>query len=312
MVKIGGKMGFINTQYVEVIAPEYDAVGDFKLGIALVEKEGLKGFVDINGGKVTDIKYQEVGEWIEGLALVKSADLYGYLDRKYDEIVPVIYQEIGAFVGGIAWVKLDGKYGLIEQNGRGITPPRYDSMGEFVEGIALVSIEDKWGYINRTGSEVVPLLYTPEEAEAYGKDYIHYQHFSNFAEEYMADKVAAFEAKDEFETAEQHAARVTPESIAALKAELTAEAEKAFIEARASSIVLQLQLGEYDAENQIFPVTDLVYGQYIVNVPLEVAREFKSLWDNTTKTPTLCVENDTITVDKITFRMPDGKEFVTK
>jgi hypothetical protein len=130
--------------------------------------------------------------------------------------------------------------------------------------------------------------------------------------EYMADKVAAFEAKDEFETAEQHAARVTPESIAALKAELTAEAEKAFIEARASSIVLQLQLGEYDAENQIFPVTDLVYGQYIVNVPLEVAREFKSLWDNTAKTPTLCVENDTITVDKITFRLPDGKEFVTK
>ena len=211
-----------------------------------------------------------------------------------------------------SWVKLDGKCGLIDKAGRGITAPKYASIGNFEDGLALVALDGVYGYINRTGAEVIPVIYTAEEAPEYKKDYAYYQKFSNFAKEYMADKLAAFQVKDEFETEAQYAARVNEESIAKLTAELTKEAEGAFIQKRASTIMLQLTIGAYDAENQTFVVTDLNHGQFIVNIPLNVARDFKALWDGIAKTPNLAVKDDLLVVDSITFRMPDGQVFTTK
>ncbi|MBR7130022.1 MAG: hypothetical protein IKD05_07095, partial [Tidjanibacter sp.] len=86
----------------------------------------------------------------------------------------------------------------------------------------------------------------------------------------------------------------------------------AFIQKRSSSVVLQLTIGTYDAENQTFIVTDLNYGQFIVEIPLNVARDFKALWDGVVKTPNFAVVDDALTVDSITFRMPDGQEYTTK
>ena len=48
-----------------------------------------------------------------------------------------------------------------------------------------------------------------------------------------------------------------------------------------------------------------------MNVPLNVARDFKSLWDGLTKSASFCVKNDVLAIESITFRMPDGAEFTT-
>ena len=173
-----------------------------------------------------------------------------------------------------------------------------------------MSINELYGYINRTGAEVVPIIYTPEEAADNCKEYLYYQKFSNYANEYMAPKLAAFEAKDEFETEAQYASRVTEETVAALKEKLTEEAEAEYVKERGKSVVLQLTLGAYDAEQECFTVTDNTYGSFTVKVALNVARDFKSLWDGLTKTAAFCVENDVLAVESITFRMPDGAEFV--
>jgi hypothetical protein len=102
---------------------------------------------------------------------------------------------------------------------------------------------------------------------------------------------------------------VTEESVAALKEQLTKEAEAEYIKLRGKSITLRLSIGTYNAENETFAVTDITYGEFTVRVPLAVARDFKSLWDGLTKTPSLSVQNDALAVDSITFRMPDGAEF---
>ena len=97
----------------------------------------------------------------------------------------------------------------------------------------------------------------------------------------------------------------------ALEEKLTEEAEAEYIKERGKSVVLQLTLGAYDAENECFGVTDNNYGSFVVNVPLNVARDFKSLWDGLTKTASFCVKDDALSVESITFRMPDGVEFTT-
>ena len=247
----------------------------------------------------------------EGIAKVKVAGKWGFIDSKYDEILAPIYDEIGEFVDGITWVRLEGKCGLIDKNGRGITAPKYDTIANFEDGVALVSIKETFGYINRTGAEVVPVIYTTaEEAADICKEFLYYQKFSNYAKEYMAPQIAAFQVKDEFETEAQYASRVNEETIAALEEKLTEEAEVEYIKERGKSVVLQLTLGAYDAENECFAVTDNNYGSFVVNVPLNVARDFKSLWSGLTKTPSFKVKDDALTVESITFRMPDGSEFV--
>jgi hypothetical protein len=103
---------------------------------------------------------------------------------------------------------------------------------------------------------------------------------------------------------------VNAETIAALKEKLTEEAEVEYVKERGKSVVLLLTLGAYNAEKETFAISEVTYGAFTVKVPLNVARDFKSLWEGLTKTPTLAVENDALTVKSITFRMPDGQEFV--
>ena len=212
---------------------------------------------------------------------------------------------------GFVWLCLCPADYKIRRGGY-ITAPKYDTIADFEDGVALVSIKGLYGYINRTGAEVVPVIHlSAEEASDICKEFLYYQKFSNYANEYMAPKIAAFEVKDEFETEAQYASRVNEETLAALKEKLTEEAEVQYIKERGKSVVLQLTLGTYDAENECFAVTDNNYGEFVVNVPLNVARDFKSLWDGLTKTASFCVKDDALAVESITFRMPDGAEFTT-
>ena len=308
-VKIGGKMGFLNVKYREIIPVIYDSVSDFHYGVAKVCADGKWGFIDIDGKAVTPLKYDEVGEIADGIATVKMGNKWGIIDNKYDEILAPIYDEIGEFSNGITWVKLEGKCGLIDKSGRGITAPKYDTISNFEDNLAQVTIGGLYGYINRTGAEIVPVVYTAEEALDLCKEFLYYQSFTNFANEFMAPKIEAFKVKDEFETEAQYALRVNESSIANLKAKLTEEAEAEYVKQRGSSVVLQLTLGSYDAETETFSVTDSTYGTFTVKVPLNIARDFKSLWDGLTKSASFCVKDDVLAVEGLTIRMPDGKEF---
>ena len=108
----------------------------------------------------------------------------------------------------------------------------------------------------------------------------------------------------------QYASRVNEQSIAALKEKLSEEAEMAYIKERGKSVVLQLTLGSYNAELETFTITDNNHGTFSVNVPLNVARDFKSLWSGLTKKASFKVKDDALFVESITFGMPDGTEFV--
>ena len=93
MVKIGGKVGFIDIYNRMVIEPAYD--GD-------VEMDGFHG----------------------GLAAVKKNGLWGYIDKGGEEVIPFLYEEADNFDDGcIAAVKKDGLWGAIDITGEVVVEP---------------------------------------------------------------------------------------------------------------------------------------------------------------------------------------------
>jgi hypothetical protein len=265
------------------------------MGLSKVCEDGKWSFIGTDG-KARSNAYDEVGEFEDGIAKVKLAGKWGLMDNKYDEVLAPIYDEIGEFENGLAKMKLEGKWGLVAQSGRGITVTKYDEIGNFVDGVAPVTIGELHGYITPAGNEVIPVLYTAEEAANVCKDFLYYQQFSNYAAEYMAPKIKAFKVKDEFETQAQYNSRVNDDTIAALEAQLTKEAEGEYVKEMGSKIVLQLTLGTYHADEEYFPVMEATYGTFKVKVPQNVAREFKSLWDGIVKSASFCVKNDKLAI----------------
>ena len=127
----------------------------------------------------------------------------------------------------------------------------------------------------------------------------------------MAPMIAQFKAKDEFETRAMHAQRVTEESVAALKEKLTEEAKVEYLKEYGNIDNFQLELGRYDAEAETFPISiKNNKGELRVGVPLNIARDFQSLWGSCSKIATFCVENDVVAIESITIFLPNGSQFV--
>ena len=87
------------------ITAEYDYIGNFRDGVAVVMRLGIPD------------------HW--------ESARYGFIDTTGKEIVPLKYEIIGSFYGdyfseGLAAVGLDGKWGLIDAAGKEILPADYD------------------------------------------------------------------------------------------------------------------------------------------------------------------------------------------
>ena len=63
-------------------------------------------------------EYDFIGHFLEGLAVVKLNDQYGFIDKTYKEVVPLKYDSVGYFSDGLAAVLLKGKFGFVDKTGR--------------------------------------------------------------------------------------------------------------------------------------------------------------------------------------------------
>lgn len=73
-VKRGSLWGFIDTQGNNIIAPQFNKVGHFQEGLAVVEiKPGHLAYIDRQGKIQLDENYEKAGQFKDGLAIVANA-----------------------------------------------------------------------------------------------------------------------------------------------------------------------------------------------------------------------------------------------
>ena len=167
-----GKLGFIDYQGREVIAPRFSNAGPtarFDNGLAPVfEANRGSGYIDASGKFV--IGPTQVWGWgrpfHEGVAAVLIWNYQGGLNRAgwIDRSCKIIYSGMGSegryFSSGLMSMPgPNGKWGFVDKHFQFVIPPQFDWVYEFSEGRAEVTINDKSGFIDTSGKIVVPLKY---------------------------------------------------------------------------------------------------------------------------------------------------------
>ena len=133
-VRRGRFWGFVNLGLSEVVAPEYDYVGDVTEGFAIIRKEDRYGFLKMVGcsypSNWADIQYDYAYSFSNERARVKKDNLYGYVGNTYDtkEAIPLKYEDAYDFdkTYPYAVVKESGKYGMIDKLGNWVVKPIFD------------------------------------------------------------------------------------------------------------------------------------------------------------------------------------------
>lgn len=132
--------------------------------------------------------------------------------------------------------------------------------------------------------------------------------FSVFAKKNVEAELNEWQKKGEFEKVDDWKQRVTTETRNAKIKELSQKAEKAYIE-KYRDKKTKFELGEYDAENEVFMITNRKYGNLLVPVPIENASKFKQQWAAISKETKCFIENDTIALAEVLFTLPSGEQY---
>ncbi|MBQ7489669.1 MAG: caspase family protein, partial [Bacteroidales bacterium] len=138
---------------------------------------------------------------------------------------------------------------------------------------------------------------------------LHYAPFSVYAKEYVEQHINEWQKRGEFEKTNDWLQRVNDSSRQHKINTLVAEAEQQYLDYWTSRKSLNLQLGRYDADNEVFAITDDNYGTAYIAVPFNEAQAFKSNWNKKKITNRIQIKNDQFKIAFLSIKMPKGKEY---
>jgi tetratricopeptide (TPR) repeat protein len=103
-VKLGDKVGYVNTLGKIVVPPRFDRAYDFHEGLAAIVNGDLGGYIDHTGALVISARYRSIGEFSEGLAAVQINDRFGFIDKSGNLVVKPAFESVQPFSQGLAQV----------------------------------------------------------------------------------------------------------------------------------------------------------------------------------------------------------------
>ena len=124
----------------------------------------LQGF-----GQEVSKQYDKIGKFYHGVAIVWKNGLCGVIKSSGKEIVKPEYEKIRPFGSdGISYTTKDGKIGLLTIEGKVLTPNIYESIGVFKNSYAITKMNGLVGMINKKGKVVVENEYQKITVGRYG------------------------------------------------------------------------------------------------------------------------------------------------
>ena len=147
-----GLCGAVNRDGSIAVPPQFDWVGSFHEGRALVRSGGLYGYVDSTGRLVVEPQFALAGDYWRGFAEVDVGGKSALIDLEGRRLLEPRFARAIPFNANVFWVK-DGVRHPLNQNGA-------DELSSFRGRILHTSIkaEGKWKLVDRLGND----LTTPE------------------------------------------------------------------------------------------------------------------------------------------------------
>ena len=159
LVKENLKWGFIDMQGNKVIDLKFDAASGFTKGVAIVKLNDTFFLINKKGEPINNIKYEAAGNPDNGTFPVQKDKLAGLIDSKGNTIIDFKYNSIQFMAEDRVWAAKDGKWGLLDNKGKALTEFIYQAAYDFKDGYARVMLNDKVGVVNKAGKLIVPIEY---------------------------------------------------------------------------------------------------------------------------------------------------------
>lgn len=162
-VKKNGKYGFVNAKLEVVIPFRYDDAQSFVGDEAVITLNGAQGKINTNDSITLKPQFDEVLWDNSTITPFRLGSKWGILDKCGNIVLSPIYEEIGEYSWQYISVKRDGKYGLVDMNWQEVIPPTYDAPIEPLTlnhiGFSHIVKDGKFGLINKYLQVVCPPLY---------------------------------------------------------------------------------------------------------------------------------------------------------
>lgn len=134
-------------------------------------------------------------------------------------------------------------------------------------------------------------------------------YFSDYAKPIVEKTINEWQTKDEFEKVADWKKRVNEKTRNAKIKELTQKCETEYLKKYMQILKLNVSLeGLYDSENEVFLLSDPIFGNLLVPVPISEARSFKQDWTQAKFTPKFFIENDMPALASLDIFLPTSKK----
>ncbi len=138
---------------------DYDYVGEFHEGLAIVQKYDKCGFIDKTGNEVIKTEYNYANDFHEDLAIVTKNYKSSFIEKTGNEVINMEYNYANDFHEGFAKIRKDGELGFIDKTGNEVVKISYDYVANFHEGLAAIGKYDKYGFIDKAGRLIIKVEY---------------------------------------------------------------------------------------------------------------------------------------------------------
>jgi hypothetical protein len=175
-IKVKGKYGFIDNTGKIIIKPEYDYVGDFSEGLAVIEINKKYGFIDSLGNIKIFPEFDYADDFSNGFALIEIDQNRGYINKEGKKIVPPKYKKAFSYENGFAGVRgqTDDSWQILNLTGNEIVKFSLCRKPKYSEGLFLTEVpnvceigdiskmmseKNRFGFIDTTGKWVIQPTY---------------------------------------------------------------------------------------------------------------------------------------------------------
>lgn len=161
------KFGFLNLDGTIVISPNYDVVGNFYDGLAMIKKDNCYGFINLKGELIVNNKYGIVRNYHENHAIVaREIDgkmRYGIINNNGKVVVDLVYSELGDVVNGLSYfATFDSEnIGYLSVENKVVVSQDYNKINSVSaydfsdDGYAVVKQGNKFGVIDKSSKFIV-------------------------------------------------------------------------------------------------------------------------------------------------------------
>ena len=154
-----GVFGYMGENGEVLIPAEFDWVGEFIEGLAVVMKGDKYGVINKLGNIQIPISFDFISDFHHGHSIVKFDGAYGILNRAGITVIPNQYEDLDYVFGDLLVYELDGQKGLMNITGEHLCPPVFDELNSVNELLAIASKNGKMGVINSSLAEVIKFQY---------------------------------------------------------------------------------------------------------------------------------------------------------